>query len=75
MEERNRVMTPALSVLARARDHMKKAVGFGEPSVELILPDVHLYTGQDGRLHAVMGMDALIDLVETLEVHTQKLSP
>lgn len=67
METRNRMMTPALSVLHRTRETMLKAVGFGEPAVEIPVADLTLIAGEDMSHRCVITMSALIDLVERLE--------
>lgn len=67
MQERNRVMTPALSVLSRAKDAMKKATGLGEPAVEIPMADLTLFVAEGGEHRCVISMDALIDLIERVE--------
>ena len=69
MEVRNRMMTPALTCLSRAKDHMKKAAGFGEPAVEIPVADLTLIAAEGGGHRCVISMDALIDIVERLERH------
>lgn len=54
----------AISALQEKREKMR-AIGIGEPCVEVDLRSIQTFNGEDGTLRAIIGMDKLIVLVDS----------
>lgn len=60
-------LTIAMQELGDLRQRMRDALhGIGEPAVEIPITDLGVFTGTDGELHAIIGMDKLLNIVDRL---------